>query len=394
MSSNKLHFAILKEAYKSLFKKNKKDAEVMLEKITSTDKSPYPNFLLAIAYLFNDNFTAANKVITKLLIDYPNYMPVIHLNGFLYLKSAQNYENALSKYLELIEKHPDDKTIYKNIEAIRESDDFIKFQKKAKLTDFVHIPKPPKSIIEDKYSKERDRNRIKQSNIKKIKKINIKLLFLVIFILLTGVSIILIIYSINKKILDYTPDNYNSEKIDPVSIQGTGYGLITKLSKKKTPHFYYSSDKLISDFNNAKKLIKKKKYNKAILILNKIYNSNINFNVQEKSNFLIKFIIDIHRENFEKISPGEISQKPYLYRGYAVNWKGRVTNLKKQNNKQSFTLLIDYKSSDIFSGAADIFSEEIYNINNGEIVEVKGIFIETIGKLNRIYLVAKDIKKI
>jgi hypothetical protein len=95
------------------------------------------------------------------------------------------------------------------------------------------------------------------------------------------------------------------------------------------------------------------------------------------------------------VAIGTVVQRPYLYRGVLVKWKGRIANLKRKDNKMFFNLLVDYEKDDIFAGVIDVYSEKDYDgFQNSDIVELRAAFINTIGSDNRLYLVANELRKI
>jgi hypothetical protein len=162
-----------------------------------------------------------------------------------------------------------------------------------------------------------------------------------------------------------------------------------------TPEHYVSTAKLEEDFNKSKKLIKTGKYNEALLLLNRINASNVNYDVKEKTNFLIKFVTGIEDRVFDNIPYERLKKKSHLYRGAAIIWKGRIANFKKRERGAIFTLLVDYKNNDQFKGTAEIYSELKENkLKNGDMVEVRGIFISSIGKDGSIHLSARGISRI
>jgi hypothetical protein len=170
--------------------------------------------------------------------------------------------------------------------------------------------------------------------------------------------------------------------------------LIDKILKSKPLIFYYSNDEVINDFRKAKILIKNEKYNDALIIINKIANSNANYRVKERNEFLQKYISNVEYKNYSPIPVEKVLQKSYLYKGSFVQWKGKIANLKSSENKLQFNLLIDYTKEDKFSGVIDVFyGKENKDIKNGDIVTLEGVFINTIGNSNRIYLAADRIIK-
>lgn len=398
MSNNSGYRIILKEAYKAFRQKRYSEAIVLLEKIILHNriKEPYPYFLLCVSYLLCNKFSDADIMIKKVRDADPDYLPLKQLEIFLLLKSASNVHEVLAACIEKLERYPEDKYLKKALLYLRKPKNFTSFQKKAKLTDFVYIPKPKPAGITDAYQSIPDKpvRHEKYKQQKAVRKNNFSKVFLIIILvfLFAALSGTAYYYYTNKLRTDTA--NNKSLPIDTVSIDILQYELIDKILKTKPPVFYYSNDEIINDFNKAKILIKNEKYNEAIIIINKIANSNANYRVKERNEFLQKFISGIEYKNYNPIPIEKVLQKPYLYKGSFVKWKGKIANLKSKDNKLQFNLLIDYKNDYKFSGVIDVYSANEYkNIINGDIVTLEGVFVNTVGNDNRIYLVADKIIK-
>jgi hypothetical protein len=394
MISSSGYRIILKEAFNAFRKKRFSEATILLEKITKQNtKEPYPYFLLCVSYLLCNKFGDADIMIKKVRAADPAYLPLKQLEIFLLLKSASGIEEVLSACIEKLEQYPDDKYFRKMMQTLHNASDFSILQKEAKLTDFVHIPKPKSVRIPDNYQRDFGKpeklNRTRKS--KSIKKI----IFIIILIILTFLigAASYIYYTNPQLLLSKNNKERNPLPIDNISIDILQYELIDKILKSKPLVYYYSNNELINDFNKAKVLIKNEKYNEATVILNKIANSNANYRVKERNEFLQKFISNIEFKKYDAVPIEQVLQKPYLYKGYFIKWDGKIANLKGNENKIQFNLLINYKDYR-FSGIIDVFSNKIYkDLLNGDIVTLEGTIINTIGPNNRIYLVSDKIVK-
>jgi hypothetical protein len=396
MISNSGYRIILTEAFKAFRKKRFSEAIILLEKIiTQRTKEPYPHFLLCVSYLLCNKFGDADIMIKKIRAADPAFLPLKQLENFLLLKSASSIDEVLTICIEKLEHYPDDKYFKRMLQHLHKVKNFNIFQKKAKLTDFVYIPKPKSVKISTDYnsayikpdSKKRNYNRSRRSKFKKI-----SFIMLIIFTL-AGTAYYL--YYINPQLLmQQNKEDKTSLPIDNINIDILQYELIDKILKLKPPVFYYSNNELINDFNKAKNLIKSEKYNEAIIIINKISNSNANYRVKERNEFLLKYISNIEFKKYDAIPVVEVLQKPYLYKGSFVRWDGKMANLKTSDNKMQFSLLIDYKKENKFSAVIDVYSGKVYkDIKNGDIVSLEGVIINTIGTNNRIYFAADKITK-
>ncbi|HPF05384.1 MAG TPA: hypothetical protein PK293_05050, partial [Spirochaetota bacterium] len=152
-------------------------------------------------------------------------------------------------------------------------------------------------------------------------------------------------------------------------------------------------DVVISDFNESRRLLKAGEFNKGVLILNRILNSNASFMVKEKCEFLIKYVMDSDERTYEEIDIAKLNKKPYLYRGSSVILRGKVANMKQVKGGKSFTLMVGYDGSN-FDGITLVFDPDKTPLENSEIVEVRGLFITGMGKGNIPYISGEEIVKI
>lgn len=388
---------ILKEAYKAFRKKRFTEAIVLLEKaISHRPSDSYPYFLLCVSYLLINKFNDAERLIKKTRTVDPNYLPLIQLESFLLLKSTSNIHSVIADYIDKLDRYPNDKHIKRALGNLREVKDFNSFQKTAKLNSYVLIPKPKSSNLK----KLRPLHRINEKPIKRNNySTSPKIKYIKTILIIFSICLIFIILGISFYYFYYINPIINKEKknsiipTDSINIDVIQYDLIDKIIKNKPPVFYYSSDELLNDFNKAKYLIKNEKYNDAMMLINKIDNSNANFRVKERNEFLRKYILNIEYKTYSEIPVENVFQKPYLYRGMFLKWNGKITNLKRKENKTSFNLLVNYKKDDMFSGIIDVYSEKDQkDINNGDIIMLEGVLINTINN-NRLYIVADEIKK-
>ncbi len=404
MESNKNRYRLLKEAYGLYRRKEYNKAIAILEKAAKMEwEDPYPSFLLAVSYLYADRFDMADKIIKQIAVKYPKYPPSIQLQAFLKFKSLMSVEEAISVYLDYYDAFPRDHYIQKALRNIRSAHDFAKFQKSARLTDFVHVESPPGHLkkkfrkwtgrdgsrgvagVSDKYEKERKYL------------LGFKISIFVYSILVAGGLILFFLNtSMIKKLFRISPEStHKTSEIDMVELGGSSYDMIQMITVTRTLEFYSTSKSIVDDFNASKRLIKQEKYNEALMILNTLNNSNAGFRVKEKVDFLIKYVMNIRHRVFERIPIEVMLKKPHLYRGFSLKFEGKVANFKKGDNSQEFALLVDYRERDRFSGIADVFSDlGTVGLQNGDLLLFEGIFMSSIGTVNRIQLNAKSIIKI
>ncbi len=389
-AENVSNFLLIKEAYKSFKKKKYRDSILLLEGVIESGvRDPYPYVLFALSLLLTNQFSRADSVLKRLRMIDPEYRPYIHLELFLFLKSAATLESVVSRYVNVLNRFPDDRYITKMLKHLRHVRDFNDFQRKVRLQDFVYLPRPRKDDLavrgEDTVTRGKSSARL-------------------IILLIGAISVILlvlfIIYPNRKALYEYLAGEKRADAkrvrdIDRITIGPSRYDLFTKINRKKTDIFYFSNESIEKDFSDAKHLIKRGEYNSALMLLNKLNNSNVNLMVKERVEFLIRFISDVDERKFEPVPFDKVVKRPFLYKGFAVRWTGKVANLRRKGDKFFFNLLVGYRDADIFSGITDVYSEEhLTKIENGDIVEIKAVLINIIGGERRLYLVAKGIEKI
>ena len=391
---NNSAYNLLNDAYRSFKKKKYNEAYIVLEEIVSSSPNdPYPYFLLAVVYFFADKFNKSRDVIDTINSKFRYYAPVCQLEAFFQLKGAASFEAALAYYIGRIKEYPDDRMLLKAVSAMRTAPDFNKFQRESKLEEYVDIDlpsakRPAVSAIERKYGHEKIKRKsstrkwsfMKRFVFLRTLKVSWKAFALIsAFIIIAFFAYTFIsVYSNKVKPLDPAA----IRAIDGAEISGPSASLIKTITREKSREFYATTEALLADYNAARVLMKKGEYNKAVPLLNKIFESNASFTVKEKAEFLISFILTVDDRKYENISFDELVKRPWLYRGYALEWNGKIANLKKGKESRSFTMLVNYKDGDVFSGTAGVFyGSERPALSNGGKIRLRGIFINASGSV-------------
>ncbi len=387
-SNDKNTFHHLREAYAAFRKKNYTNAVIILEQIKDSGYDDhYGLFLQAVCLLYSNNFQAAGNVMEKIQRINPSFVPFIQLKTFLALKSSSSRESAIAAYISALEKNSSDKYLRKGLRCVEESKDFYRYQKQAKISDLVQIPAPGKISGTVSFLPE-TRGFLRRKDLKRGKRKIISINPAYAAIILSVIVIIAVLTTLYIKSAEFTLlsrtgvvklDSESIEKIDMVDLGGSGYGIINRINQEKTPEFYTSGDMLLRDFNEARALMKKGLFNKAIVILNRIENSNASFPVKEKCDFLTGFIMQSDEKNYEELEIKQINQKPYLYRGSAVKFTGKAVNVKDIKGGTAFSVMVGFDGNN-FKGICDVYDTSEGIIDNGDIVEVKGMYILNIGK--------------
>lgn len=387
-------FSFINEAYRSFKKKNYENAVIILEKgYSSGETNPYALFLLAVSLIYSNNFSRAGIILEHIQRIEPLYVPFVQLKSFLSLKSALSREEAMHIYVSALEKSPSDKMLRKALRIIEDSRDFTGFQKNIKLHELVVIPSPGRSL------KSMDRPWRGKTVIKSRRRLTVPG---IIFVSVGIISVFFFAFaplyysSLVKRFAGSEKEKASSSisgKVDMVDLGGAGYGIVDRINREKTPEFYASGDLVVSDFNEARRLLKKGEFNKGVEMLNRIINSNASFMVKEKCEFLIKYVMDSDEREYEEFEVSRLNEKPYLYRGSSVKLSGKVANMKQVKGGKSFTLMVGFDGVN-FKGITLVFDRKDTQVANGDMVEVHGLFITGIGKGNVPYISGEEILKI
>ena len=374
---------LIKDAYTAYRKKRYAEAAAVLDNILkSGDRDPYVKTLLAASYLRSGRIDRAASLVEQAVREESGYLPADKISAFLYMKSAPDRESAASAYASIISKHPEDRSLKKAMRRIVTEPDFPSFQKKALLSDFAEPPEPSSVEISDH---RRRGGRVVSAGPSLRKKAFLLLTVTVLsFVLFVGSYFFFRNYS---ELFD-GPSKTDFTPVELATISGSEHDIERGAPEKAHREFYADSARLNEDYDRARHLIKKGSPNEALVILNRIMNSNASFSVKERADFLIDFISAMDERTFEKFDLSELSEKPYRYRGVAVNTSGKVANLRRRQNGYTFTLLLDYRERDRFSGTADVFYETgKVDFENGSIVDMDAVFFYA-SSANRWYMAA------
>ncbi|HSV98405.1 MAG TPA: hypothetical protein VLM75_15910 [Spirochaetota bacterium] len=379
---------LLKEAYRLASSGRHDDAVLILERITAASHSdPYALFLLAVEYLQSGAIGRIEPVLRKLRSIDQQYPPLVRLELFLFLKSAENTVSALARYIDALQRFPGDRHIARAIASIRRAGDFATFQRKARLLDFVPLEHPTKN----------NRRALGAFNGMSRHRISTRMLVVAAFsiALLVIFSTAFLYRDGLIGLFDFkTVGNFTgSTPVDMVTIDGSRHDLIDKIRRERARVFYYSNEEVVADFNNARALLKKNRHNEALIMINKILNSNAAFSVKERAEFLSKYTLTVEDRAYDAIAFEDVAGRPYLYRGFAVEWTGRAANVSRKDGRLLFNLMTGHDGANTFSGIADIYCEkDVPGVSNGNMVMVRALFVNNPGGDTRPYLVAREVR--
>lgn len=379
---------LLKEAYRLARSKRHDDAVLILERVAAASHAdPYALFLLAVEYLQSGAIGRVEPVMRRLRSIDQHYPPLVRLELFLHLKSAENAPSALSRYIDAMQRLPGDRRIARAIASIRRAGDFSSFQRNARLLDYVPIERP---------GSRPQRGRVDFDRLRR-PRLSSRMAIFAAFAVGLSVIVLLVFLFRNEMIglFDRRVERNTggSAAIDMVTLDGSRHDLIDKIRRETSRVFYYSNEEVVADFNNARSLLKRERHNEALLLINKILNSNAGFSVKERAEFLRKYTLTAEDRTYDSIAFEDASRHLYLYRGFAVEWNGRAANVKRRDGKLLFNLLTGHGGADTFSGIADVYSEKDEPaLSNGDAVLVRALFVDNPGGETRPYLMAREVR--
>lgn len=393
------YYRFIREAYRALNRGRYSEALLLLEKTAPDVSDPYPWFLLAVASAYEGRFREAGKAAEEVRRLNPGYRPLVQLRAFLAFKSAGSREYILSHYLDLIKDYPGDARLEDMRRDLSERSDFAQFQREARLARYVDIPAPDRHLRRRLNSMNlKRRPAVKRpSRLKRRSPVYLLPVLVPLLLVLVGATLFIFRHELRRGIdtMLATGPEKGAEKLDHVRLMGHDYDLIEKVSRDKKKHYYYSADRLAEDFNRARALIKKGKYNRALLILNRIDGSNVSQMVREKTRFLRDFVARVDDRRYEDIPFVRIEKDPWLYRGVSLELKGRVANLRAGRENRTFNLLVGYQKQDRFKSVAEVYQDDpVKKIANGDQVIVRGIFVYLIGSGKRPYIEARTLEPV
>jgi hypothetical protein len=399
VDSARRNYRLVRRAYSSLNKKKFQEAIAILEGVLSSGAGGvYVLLLLSVAYLYTDQFGRLARFIAKMKEKNPEYLPLIQLEAFLKIKSAASHEEVFNLYRELAVEYPGDPHIRRGGELIDNAGDFTAFQKNALLQDFVHIPRPPRELkkIAKKTAYSDTLSQRGQTSYRHAR------YFPGPYFIIIGIAVFFVLgiaatwYVIDPEFyrtaLVHLGKNRDFRAIDMISVSGMDYDLVKNMKRDRVQVYYQSARRMTDDFNRARRLIKSEKYNEALLLLNGLYYSNINFAVKEKVDFLIKFVLGLDDRQFANVPYQTVIQKKYLYRGYAVSWKGTAEKVRERGDSLSFMLNVE-EGNGKAQGSADVYSDRaVEGLKPGSSVRVEGIIADFVGKDKTAYITAKNVR--
>ncbi|MBN1498208.1 MAG: hypothetical protein JXA07_15655 [Spirochaetes bacterium] len=393
------NYRLIRDAYRSLGRKKFQEAILLLENALSSGAGDiYVLLLLSVGYLHADQFGKLARCITKMKEKDRSYLPLIQLEAFLKLKSAASRDEALGVYIDLAARYPADPHLHRARGLVGDADDFSTFQKAARLQDFVSVPRPPQGMKKAGRKKVDagipDRRGVasRHGSIRRRPLFTVMIISAALALGVAGAWFLargVFLDGAQARRHGTRPD-FGS--VDLVSLSGTEYDLVKNVPAGRVAVHYRSVRDVTSDFDRARRLIKSGKYNEAVFILNGLYNSNVNFVVKEKVDFLIKFVTDIDDRDFDPVPYSKVAESKFRYRGYAVRWQGTIGRIRERTNSRIILLKVEAPGGGE-SGEADVFTDRNpVGMDKNSRVVIEGVIVDFPGKEQRVYVAARSMR--
>ena len=214
-------------------------------------------------------------------------------------------------------------------------------------------------------------------------------------LLITGIAFTIFFY-FDVKYFE-TPPKWEKLEISPKT------RILSKISPRQFIFSYKEPQDIIHDFEKAKSFLRLKKVNQSRYLLQKILNSNADFQAKEKSKIFLNFIPELSVEEFDDpVNPDQIITEPIHYQYAQILWEGKVHSNKVKGNGRELEILVNYnqveyivhafislgeldsrwKPYDSFKNKAD---QKVLKTTSGEVV-LFGKFKGLIGNQKKIYI--------
>lgn len=400
------YYRLVREAWNALRQRRAEEASVILERVLAAGVSdPYIHFLLAVASLYTSQFPRADTLITAIKTKDPGFLPVLQLEAFMRLKSAASREDAQAAYIDLFSRFPADSVIARARRSLAAAGDFAAFQRGARLPDYVHLLRPPTRLKKHGVSAFTAASRTAKPRRgpwrlrrRLIPGRRVLIILIIAFSIAAAAALGLVIArsGVAGRFMPVSSDAGKSgardrSVVDQVGLSGMEFDLIRNTMPDVTPEHYRSTAEIREDFDAARRLIKQGEYNRAVIMLNRIENSNASFPVKEKAEFLVKFVMDVDDRSFEEIVPARVKERPYRYRGAAVQWTGSVSRIRRKSGSASLLLVITPAGGGVPVLVPEVYWQGELSLKERDRVVVKGVITGIIGRERTIVIEAREI---
>ncbi|MCD6122572.1 MAG: tetratricopeptide repeat protein [Spirochaetales bacterium] len=205
------------------------------------------------------------------------------------------------------------------------------------------------------------------------------------WIIIVGLLVITLAgsYSLYQLYLKEYYKHSRSGRNDIETIELNNDNLLAK-NKNTVKDIYELTEKEIKQhFENAKRYLLKYRDNMANLEINRILLSNSSVYVKERALLLKTFIkkpdFSTVRDSFKY---SDVKNNPPLYNGCFVVWKGKIANIKINENSINFDLLVGYEKEKELKGIVPVSLDFSVILNNGDPIELLGKIVSDYKKIS------------
>lgn len=359
----------LHNGIKSLKKKDFLEAINNLEEYISYNDTNYLGYYyLGLAYIFRELYDEAYKYILKAYELNEYDFNTINTLAFLNLK-FNNVDEAVNYWLDILDIDKKNHIAKRNLEKVKKCSNIDKLVSSVYPDEFINF-KVKKNI---------------RLNIR-FPKFRLKYLKICIPVIIAA-GITLLIYKLivtrdNIKIKKFDiPSKKNFQSVDLPDME-KDY-IIDKNIKKSI--FNLKPGEIKKLFYNTKKFIQRQSYNKAIININKILHSNAGIIIKERFKILKSFTRT--RETFQlkdNISYSTLMNLPLLYEDIQVVWKGKIEDIKSDEDTQTTMFNLFVKENKQSIGMAKVIFQKMFtNLTNGKKAVISGKFLKLDEKSRR-----------
>lgn len=319
------------------------------------------HYYLGLVHIYRKNYDTAFKFIKTAYQLNNEDVNVINALAFLSLKNG-NTQEAINFWVEALEIEPKNIIIKKNLEHLKKSKDIKKLIESASPEEFIRF---------------KIRHELK-ININKL--LPTKKFVYIGSISLVSLALITIFVNIFKQ---KKPEKQNSEifitqkenipySIEEIFLPDNEEDYIQRDIEKAL--FKYTKSDVKYLFSQCKKYLKEKRYNSAIIIINKVMHSNLSYIVKQKFALLKFFITPPSKfEIKDNILYSDIINFPSIYEGTYILWTGIVNDIKIDETKTQFRFIVKEDEGSI--GITEVYFEKILpSLQNNDRIKLLGVF--------------------
>lgn len=370
----------------------KEARDAALEITAEEPQSFWAFYLAAVSSAFQPDLREFEKYLTE-LDNFNTQNVYLHYLKAYYSLVARDVEKALWHYLAITDD-PEGwlaRSLVKKFRKIKELQD-VEFR----VADFIvlppELPPPvrlaarqtePTALAEKhqrgwQFDKEKKRPRTQGAN--GLASFPYRIVFIVGFLVFAAIGTFVIIRQ-----------NVQERKAIPDLQVADSAAVMPVVDKDKILFTYRTRERIIADFEKAKSLLKERKVNQSRYLLNRLLQSNADFQTREKSRTFLGFIPDLDFADFnDNLSLKDLFQNVRLRAGSAVVLSGEARDVAEEAGGTLYQLIARENDEEylvhVFKNTA--LKEEKSAAIKGKQIQVYGRFKGLVGEQKAIYLEA------